>query len=280
MSFNQVYQEVLAKILDAPVSHTGRLDSNVQSLHGITLSFNTVLDFPQLMLRPISPLVVAAECMWNLSGVPRLSLLHALGVRIWDRWADVDHFGPVVKNAYGFRWRSTFNRDQLFLAMNLIKHDPGTRHAVVMAWDPAKDGLDPTYPEKNVPCILGFQLHQRKQLLDMTVMVRSQDMIAGFPHDIAVYSLMVHILAKSLELVPGTIHWQMNDAHIYESNVAAAQTMLERKWSWDMCYHLPREWWWHIRERLSFDDEVVRTKELAKSLNQTPAYDKIKVDVV
>ena len=59
--------------------------------------------------------------------------------------------------------------------------------------------------------------------------VRSNDMVLGFPADVAGFALLQCILAEHLGVQPGIYTHTISNAHIYDNHYAAAEEMVQRK---------------------------------------------------
>jgi thymidylate synthase len=62
----------------------------------------------------------------------------------------------------------------------------------------------------------------------MMNVVRSNDMILGFPHDVAGFSLLQCMLAQRLGVKPGVYTHIIANAHIYDNHYDAAKEMIKR----------------------------------------------------
>jgi thymidylate synthase len=110
----------------------------------------------------------------------------------------------------------------------LLKKDPSSRHGVVVTWDPSSDGLGGT-SKGNVPCPYTFTVNIIGGRLNMMNVVRSNDMILGFPHDVAGFALLQCILAQELGVEPGVYTHIIANAHVYDIHYEAAKEMISRK---------------------------------------------------
>jgi thymidylate synthase len=133
----------------------------------------------------------------------------------------------VVTVAYGYRWRKHFGRDQLGLLVDLLKKDPSSRHGVVITWDPAGDGLGGTQ-KKNVPCPYTFTVNIIGGKLHLHNIVRSNDMVLGFPSDVAGFALLQCILAQKLGVSPGVYSHSISNAHVWDNQYEAASELIGR----------------------------------------------------
>jgi thymidylate synthase len=108
------------------------------------------------------------------------------------------------------------NINQFQKAYEQLKNDPDTRQATIVLFDPFKD-----YREtKDKPCtnLLRFMIREGK--LNMTVFMRSNDIILGTPYDIFNFTMMQEMMAGMLGIEVGVYNHIVDSLHIYESNFA------------------------------------------------------------
>lgn len=228
-SFDITYQKMLKQIMDDGVREINeRTGHETAALAG--LSFSTDLEkdgFPLLALRKIPIKLFIAEQLWFISGARKPDDFLRNFTSIWD---DFTNPGDVVTVAYGYRWRKHFGRDQLKKLVELLSKDRSSRHGVIVTWDPAQDGLGGV-SKTNVPCPYTFTVNIIGGRLNLMNVVRSNDMILGFPHDVAGFALLQCILAQKLGVKPGIYSHIIANAHIYDLHYEAAETMINRKLS-------------------------------------------------
>jgi thymidylate synthase len=169
--------------------------------------------------------IFIAEQVWFISGARKPEIFLRNFTKIWD---DFTNPGDVVTVAYGYRWRRHFGRDQLGMLIDLLEKDPSSRHGVVVTWDPSSDGLGGVN-KGNVPCPYTFTVNIIGGRLNFMNVVRSNDMILGFPHDVAGFALLQMMLAQRLDVRPGVYSHIIANAHIYDIHYEAAKTMTERE---------------------------------------------------
>ncbi len=223
MNVNKFYADAMRDILT-----TGARDINKRTgiecamLPGLT--FQTDLEkegLPLLSLRKIGVKPFVAEQFWFLSGSDNIIPWLESKTKIWNAFAEPD---GRVTSAYGYRWRVQCH-DQLGIAIKKLRDDPSTRHGVVMSWDPL---TDPVVKQKNVPCPVMFTLMVSGGRLHLHLVVRSNDMVLGFPTDCAGFALLQMIIAQDLGLKPGIYTHSISNAHIYADHYEAAATMAAR----------------------------------------------------
>ncbi|MCF7917462.1 thymidylate synthase [Candidatus Gracilibacteria bacterium] len=224
--FDIQYQVILKEILEKGVEEKNIRTGHVcKSLPGMTMKFDLRKGFPLLSLRKIPLKVFIAEQIWFLMGNKNLAFLQRF-TKIWDDFAEANN---CVESAYGYRWRKHFGRDQIGGLVQLLKEDPSSRHGVILMWDPGDDGLANGIKKKNVPCPYTFTVQIMGEKLCLHLVIRSNDMMLGNPHDVAGFALLAHVLAQKLNVGVGTLTISISNAHIYDIHFAQAQEILDRK---------------------------------------------------
>lgn len=226
--FDTTYQTMLKNIMEHGIRQESKRNGHeTAALPGLTFSIDIARDgFPLLTLRKIPLKVFIAEQVWFISGARKPADFLREFTRIWDAFTNP---GDVVTVAYGYRWRKHFGRDQLGQLITLLETDPSSRHAVVVTWDPTRDGLVQVGKNySNVPCPYTFTVNIIGDKLHMHNIVRSNDMILGFPHDVAGFALLQCILAQRLGVLPGVYTHSISNAHVWDLNYDAAEELIER----------------------------------------------------
>jgi len=225
--FDIIYQNLLKDIMKRGIAETNvRTGHETKALPGLTFSLDIEKDgFPLLTLREIPIQLFVAEQVWFVSGSRKPADFLRQFTKIWDIFTNP---GDVVTVAYGYRWRKHFGRDQLKLLVALLKKDPTSRHGVIVTWDPGADGLGGVN-KKNVPCPYTFTVNIIGGKLHLHNVVRSNDMILGFPHDVAGFALLQCTLAQELGVKPGIYTHTISNAHIYDIHYPTAKEIISRK---------------------------------------------------
>lgn len=222
MNINIFTKEVYSRLLQEPTEVNKRTGIGVKALPGITFQTDLEVEgFPLLGLRKMS-MAFVPEILWFLSGSNNVKDL-SKHTKIWDSFAEED---GTVTSAYGYRWRHHFGVDQLQTVMEKLKNDSSSRHGVVMMWSPVDDLLT---KQKNVPCPFTFTLNIIGGRLHLHLIIRSNDMVLGFPTDVAGFALLTHILARELDIKVGTLTVSISNAHIYENQLMAVEEMITRE---------------------------------------------------
>lgn len=224
--FDEQYQALLSDILENGVEETNERTGHVcKSLPGMTMRIDLAKGFPLLTLRKIPLKVFIAEQVWFLMGERNLEWLQDF-TKIWDDFAEKNN---CVEAAYGYRWRKHFGRDQVDGLVQLLSEDPTSRHGVVMMWDPSDDGLACGTKKKNVPCPYTFTVQILGGKLCLHLVIRSNDMMLGNPHDTAGFALLAHLIAQKLNVEVGILTVSISNAHIYDIHFDQAKEIVSRK---------------------------------------------------
>lgn len=229
--FDKKYQAMVKKIMTEGVEELNeRTGHKTKALFGEQYDFDLGKEFPLLTLRRIPIKLFVAEQIWFISGSNRTDDFLNKHTRIWDDFLEKD---GTIAAAYGHRWRKHFGRDQLGQLIKHLQAEPHSRQAVVMMWDAADDGLygkglKGTY-KKNAPCPFTFVINIMKNRLNFHLMIRSNDVMLGGPHDAAGFALLTYILAAKLGYKPGKLVISITNAHIYDIHYAGAEELINRK---------------------------------------------------
>jgi thymidylate synthase len=78
------------------------------------------------------------------------------------------------------------------------------------------------------PCHYAFQVYINNGTIDLMWQQRSADVFLGLPYDIAMYGLLLEMLAKGANLKPGKLIGQLGDCHLYNNHLEQAGIYLNR----------------------------------------------------
>jgi thymidylate synthase len=108
--------------------------------------------------------------------------------------------------------------NQIEYVINKLRESPHSRRAVATTWDPRKDTR-----VDEVPCLNHFVFMSREGLLDLSVMIRSNDMYGAWPANVyALGELLDHVSGRT-DLKRGTITTMSVNAHIYKHDWERAE---------------------------------------------------------
>tara|TARA_B110000914_G_scaffold166438_1_gene146986 strand:- start:253 stop:1077 length:825 start_codon:yes stop_codon:yes gene_type:complete len=218
------YKGLLSEILNTGSDKEDRTGTGTKSLFGRTIKHDMSLGFPILTGKRVSFNAARTELLWILQGRTDLKYLEDNGVKYWrpdyERSGRTDEtLGPV----YGKQWRDFNGVDQLVNLVNAIRINPHSRRMLVSAWNPA-DMDDMVLP----PCHYGFQIYINNGVMDLMWQQRSVDVFLGLPYDISMYGLLLEMLAKGSNLIPGQLIGQLGDCHLYNNHLEQAREYRRR----------------------------------------------------
>ena len=78
------------------------------------------------------------------------------------------------------------------------------------------------------PCHHSFQLYSDGTHLDLMLQQRSADLFLGLPYDIAMYGLLLEMLAKGALMKPRRLTISLGDCHIYNNHLDQVKEQLSR----------------------------------------------------
>ena len=218
------YKKLMETILYKGLDKADRTGTGTKSIFGATIRHDMSMGFPLLTGKRVSFKAAKTELLWILQGRTDLKYLEDNGVKYWrpdyERSGRTDEtLGPV----YGKQWRDFGGVDQLWQLVYNVHFHPNSRRLMVSAWNPAemKDMVLP-------PCHYAFQVYINDGKLDLMWQQRSADVFLGLPYDIAMYGLLLELLAKGSNMQPGQLIGQLGDCHLYNNHLDQAKIYLGR----------------------------------------------------
>ena len=168
------------------------------------------------------------------------------------KWGEL---GPI----YGKQWTDWNGIDQILNLINSLKKNPDSRRLMVNAWN-VGELEDMTLP----PCHYGFQVYTRILDLDERIAYynnnnvplgkssdyfhehlddigvprrvvslmwnqRSVDTFLGLPFNISSYAMLLHLIAKEVDMIPGEIIGNLGDTHLYSNHIEQAKEQISRE---------------------------------------------------
>ena len=121
--------------------------------------------------------------------------------------------GKAFEYAYGERIRTG---NALKEVLTMLKEDSSTRRAVLSIYHP--DDVRRANNGYEVPCVTQLYLRIRNGKLNMTLMMRSNDIVSAFPSDIYGFMRFQESIAALLKIKIGTYTQLIGSAHIIMEN--------------------------------------------------------------
>ncbi len=155
-----------------------------------------------------------AEWQWYLSGdcnISKLGEIYGKIPPIWKRMADED--GNVNSN-YGWQWQRNHQLDNI---VAMLKSNPETRQAAISIYD-AKE-IDDGYYQNDTPCTYAVQFTILNNKLNMSVVMRSNDLWYGFCNDQYCFSELQRYVAMRIDKEVGEYYHFAHNLHLYNNKL-------------------------------------------------------------
>jgi len=153
-----------------------------------------------------------AEWQWYLSGDPsveKLGEIYGKVPAIWKRMADSQGY---VNSNYGHQWK---RNDQLDFVIKMLKANPETRQAAISIYD----GKEITNYSNDTPCTYAVQFTILDNKLNMSVVMRSNDLWYGFCNDQYQFSSLQMLVAYETGYEVGTYYHFAHNLHLYNDKL-------------------------------------------------------------
>ena len=172
--------------------------------------------------RKWSPAYVTDEWKWYSSGDPNISAFEEIrGDRnippIWYDHADKD---GNVRSQYGWQWQRNGQID--YVIDELKRHDE-SRRALITIYD----GKEHDTYQHDTPCTLNYHFQILEGKLNLTVMMRSNDLVWGFCNDQYMAKNLMEQVSKELDIPVGELTWFASNLHIYPDHLDMKSTFKE-----------------------------------------------------
>jgi thymidylate synthase len=229
------YINLVKDILENGYYDNNRTGIPTKKLFGKLFEFNLQKEFPILTTKFIAFKTAIKELLWiYVKGSNDVRELQKENVHIWDEWMKPD--GTIGK-AYGYQARQLIDRnsnkiDQVENLINGLKNNPQSRRYIINLWN-VQDLKEMALE----PCCFMTMWDVSDGYLNCTLIQRSSDVPLGVPFNTCQYATLVHMVAHITELKVGKFIHFMNNAHIYENQIEAINTQLDR-----VPYKQPKIW--------------------------------------
>jgi thymidylate synthase len=255
------YLAILRKAVEQGDERRDRTGVGTRAIFGEVMRFDLSAGFPAVTTKRLAFRSVIAELLWFLAGSSDVNELHGLGVHIWDGNAFADYWrararfaGDAGRN-YGQQWRDWIapdgrRIDQLRDAIRLVREQPASRRMIVTAWNPGE------IEQTSLPaCHALFQFFVAGSRVSLMMYQRSCDLVLGVPFNMAQYALLLHLVAREVDLAPHELVHVLADAHVYLDHLDAAREQLSRE-------PFPAPTLWLDPDIRGVDDAVARYRDM------------------
>lgn len=215
---------------------TGELAYTIKKF-GVINKYDLRKEFPALTLRKTALKSAMDEILWIYQ--KKSNNIKDLNSHIWDQWADEN---GSIGTAYGFVAGEKFTYknemiDQTDYVLKQLKENPYSRRIMTNLYqyhDLATGHLD--------PCCFCAMYNVTKDennnlVLNMTLVQRSQDVLAANNWNVAQYAILLMMFAQVNNMIPGELVHVINDAHIYDRHVDIIEELIKREE-----YPAPKVW--------------------------------------
>ena len=155
------------------------------------------------------------EMEWYNTGDPNIKAFEIIrgDSEVPDVWYDhADEDGNVRSN-YGWQWQ---RNDQIGYVVKELKRDNDSRRALITLYD----GKEHDTYQNDTPCTLNYHFQIINGKLNLTVMMRSNDLVWGFCNDQYVAQCLMAKIADELNVDLGELTWFASNLHIYPHHEA------------------------------------------------------------
>lgn len=202
---------------DDAIHQTSRAGSTVEILNAALCLEDPRQRWVASRQPAMNPAFAIAEVVWILSGSNEANLPNYFNP-VLPKFAGYD---TKYHGAYGYRIRNHFGFDQLESAFQALKSNKDTRQVVLQIWDstvdlPRENGLPLS---RDIPCNISSMLKVRGGRLEWTQIMRSNDLVRGFPHNVVQFTTLQEILAGWLNVEVGQYNHYSDSLHVYESDL-------------------------------------------------------------
>ena len=196
---------------------------------GVVNRYNLAEEFPALTLRRTAIKSAMDEILWIWQ--KKSNNIHDLKSHIWDEWAD--ETGSIGK-AYGYQMGVKHQyregmMDQIDRVLFDLKNNPFSRRILTNLYVHADLHEMNLYPsDYSMTFNVTEDKTKDKLILNAVLNQRSQDVLAANNWNVVQYSLLLMMIAQSVDMIPGELLHVIADAHIYDRHVPLVEELISR----------------------------------------------------
>lgn len=149
---------------------------------------------------------------------------------------DYSDDGETMCGAFGARlFGLSHKRDQISSIAERLSQDPSSRRTYASIIEPT-DNVTETL---EYPCAAGVQVFLRDSRLHWLTVMRAQQALTVLPYDMALFSMMQHFFASSLNVAVGNYYHFAGTFHIYDNEKGLATALASGEASTRVLPNLP-----------------------------------------
>lgn len=200
-NIDNIYLTLCKDLLHAPKV------GNTRELNNVKLVLKDI-NHNIVSVRDLSPSYLAGELLWYFNGDNSLEFISNFS-KFWTHLSDD---GKTCNSAYGYLMQVKHGFNQIEKVIEILEDDPLSRRAKINLNVPnsrVKETLDE-------PCTMSVHFMIRKNKLDCTVVMRSNDVWFGFPYDVAFFTTLQKYIALRLGVGHGWYTHFAVSFHMYD----------------------------------------------------------------
>jgi len=205
------YALLLEEILELGKPQSSRVGDTLE-LEDVMITFTDPVKTFTPRRKGSMPLIGEVEGAQLVSGFAANELM----VDLFPKYSEYSDFW----GAYGKRLAA---QNQLEILFETLKNDPQTRRGIVTMWNPA---LDARGGHSDHPCTIGIGFRVRDGALNMSVIMRSNDIFLGSTYDFVQFAMLQQTFATALGLESGTYTHVAQSLHLYTRDIEAATAII------------------------------------------------------
>lgn len=195
---------------------------------GVINRYDLQEEFPALTLRKTAIKSAVDEMLWIWQ--KKSNNINELNSHVWDEWADTE---GSIGAAYGYQMGqkhiySEGEMDQTDRVIYDLKHNPFSRRIITNMYVHADLHKMALYP-----CAYSMTFNvtvdkDRSLVLNAILNQRSQDVLAANNWNVCQYSVLMHMIAREVDMKVGELVHVIADAHIYDRHIPLVEELISR----------------------------------------------------
>jgi len=209
-NMNGIYYKLAKQVLNQGMSVNGTRELQNVSFE-LTNPLKNITQNRSQAKYGVSLYYALGELVWYFTSSNSMKFISKFG-KMWEKLSDD---GKTNNSAYGYRLQTQFGFNQIKTIERLLKKDKYSRRAVLNINTPNKN----VYETNDEPCTIALQFLIRDNRLNLTTIMRSNDLWFGTPYDVLFFTSLQRIIANDLKIEMGSYYHFATSMHIYERNV-------------------------------------------------------------
>lgn len=159
-----------------------------------------------------------AELLWYYNADNTVDFIG----RFANMWKRLTDDGKTNNSAYGYVLANKHGFNQIDMVVSELKRDPSSRRATMKINTPHETakGEKNLSETKDEPCTLSLQFLLRDGKLELTTVMRSNDIWFGVPNDVIYFTTLQQYVAKQLGVELGSYIHIATSLHVYDRNLS------------------------------------------------------------